>query len=118
MDIQNLTTVKMTDTGKLLLVRLIKNNESDFGNISYDREYETYDYDKILALVSNNAITPAELSSAKSSNLVVKGVTTLPFNYAKDVAPELPPIRIVEHITYTIDIAKPKQPVRPDWVFD
>lgn len=113
---KNLTLIKMKDSGELLLVRLIHNHE-DFGSITYDQEYEAYDYKRLTELAPKGNITPEELKSAQTNNLVVQGVTTLPFEYARDVAPEIPPIRLVEHITYTIDIATPKKPV-PDWTFD
>ena len=117
MTIENLSLVRMKSTGDVLLIHLIKNNQ-DFGSMAYDQEYEALDYDKLLDLASKDSITPIELESCRLSNLVVKNVTTLPFEYVKDVAPEIPPIRIVEHTTYSIEVANPKQIVNTVWEFD
>lgn len=112
----NYNLIKMTDSGEILFVSAIKNNE-DFGSISYDLEYEVYDYKTLLALSSKGQITAEELKSAKRlSNIIVRGTQTLPFQYIQDITPETPPVRIVKHTTYTVETATPV--VNPEWTFD
>ena len=109
----NYNLIKMTDSGEILFVSAITNNEG-FGSVSYDREYEVYDYKTLLALSTKGIITAEELESAKrKSNIVVRGTQTLPFQY---ITPETPPVRIVEHITYTVETATPV--ANPEWTFD
>lgn len=112
----NHNLIKMTDSGEILFVSAIKNNEN-FGSISYDREYEVYDYKALLALSTKGQITAEELESAKrTSNIVVRGTQTLPFQYIQDITPETPPVRIVKHTTYTVETATPV--ANPEWTFD